>query len=246
MFSLFRVFRSLLVTGVCAALSGCVSTDLAQTMLTDIDRLKQDNAAMRREMDALGRDMASLKQTLENGNETQGPVEIREPAEAELPEVPAEPDTDMADAPGETEAAPEKPARLNAEEVYSQAQDLYAENRYREAYQAFSQASFLDPDDEFQGRCYYWMGECMFAQGAYQRALDHFGRVFGHYGSTSKAPDALLKIGFTYYEMNNYNGARQALNEFLARFPDHRAVPLAEERLNRMEYKESEKADLDQ
>lgn len=246
MFSLFRVFGPVLVTGICVVLYGCVSTDLVQTMLTDIDRLKQDNAALRGEMDALGRDVAFLKQTLENGGEAQVSDGIKEPAATDFLDFPAEPDTGMAETPGEPEAAPEKPAKLNAEEIYSQAQDLYAKNRYREAYQAFSQAAFLDPDDEFQGRCEYWMGECMFAQGAYQRALDHFGKVFGHYSTTSKAPDALLKIGFTYYEMNNYNGARQALNEFLVRFPDHRAVPLAEERLNRMDYKESEKADVDQ
>ncbi len=86
----------------------------------------------------------------------------------------------------------------------------------------------------------------MFAQGAYQQALNHFSKVFVNYGNTSKASDALLKIGFTYYELSNYNGARQALNEFLKRYPDHRAVPLANERLERLAGMESGRVLSDQ
>lgn len=224
-------------TVLCA---GCVSTDLVQTMMKDIDRLKAQNASLRQDVSALSLEVEALKERSEEE------VEIEDTGSTE--ESVTEDPVDLDSVVEEVEVVEEEkasPGRLNAEEVYATAQGLYAQSRYREAYQAFNQASFLDQDEEFLGRCHYWMGECMFAQGAYQRALDHFGMVFGKYSQSSKASDALLKIGFTYYEMNNYNGARQALNEFLSRYPDHRAASLAEERLNRMSYKESDKAERD-
>ncbi|HPQ40110.1 MAG TPA: tetratricopeptide repeat protein, partial [bacterium] len=132
---------------------------------------------------------------------------------------------------GEYDPGDPVPGAVTGEELYARAQSLYSEQRYREAARVFSQAELLDDSEEFKARCNYWTGECMYAQGAYDKALEYFGKVFVKYGTTAKASDALLKIGFTYYEMQNYNGARQALNEFLVRFPDHRAVPFAEERL---------------
>ena len=220
--------------------TGCVSTDLVQTMMKDIDRLKAQNASLRQDVNALSLEIESLK---EHSEEEVG-IEDTDSTEERVTEGPVDLDSVVE----EVEVVEEEkasPGRLNAEEVYATAQGLYAQSSYREAYQAFNQASFLDQDEEFLGRCHYWMGECMYAQGAYQRALDHFGMVFGKYSQSSKASDALLKIGFTYYEMNNYNGARQALNEFLSRYSDHRAASLAEERLNRMSYKESDKAERD-
>ncbi len=230
-----RLFLTLLLF----LFSGCVSTNLVQTMLTDIDRLKADNASLRKDLDELSEEVDTLRLLAVDTDDS--PEMSLEDSVEDIPDFLA--DLTIEDLPEPDVSPPSRPTMLSGEEVYASAQSLYAQSRFREAYQAFSQAVILDTDDEFQARCYYWMGECMYAQAAYQQALDHFGRVFVHYGASSKAADALLKIGFTYYEMKNYNGARQALDEFLRRFPDHRAVPLANERLNRMRYEESGGAD---
>lgn len=234
MMGLSGAIRSVIFAGCFLLLSGCVSTDLVKTMLKDMDRLKEDNATLQQQVKSLDQEVRELKSQAEH-----------RAAPADPGKAPADSGGDVAgvdylaglgSAPEEPGAMKEEqpPARLNGDEVYAQAQSLYSQGKYPEAYQAFSQASILDTDREFQARCQYWMGECMFAQSAFNRALDHFGTVFGQYGATSKAADALLKIGFTYQELNNYNGARQALNEFLQRYPDHRAVPLARERLERL------------
>ncbi|MGB3976878.1 MAG: tetratricopeptide repeat protein [bacterium] len=234
-----RIVSIMSMSLICLVLAGCVSTDLVQTMMKDIDRLKAQNASLRQDLNALSLEVQALKGGSEEKDEDGDVEAVNEGISEDQPDRDSVIDDESVKDPASS------PARLNAEEVYSTAQGLYAQSRYREAYQAFNQASFLDQDEEFLGRCHYWMGECMFAQGAYQQALNHFGAVFGKYSGSSKVSDALLKIGFTYYEMNNYNGARQALNEFLSRYPDHRAASLAEERLNRMTYKESGKAERD-
>jgi TolA-binding protein len=238
---LFRIKYQIILALIFFFLAGCVSSTLVQTMLTDIERLKRDNVSLRDDIDALSDEVESLKQADDDGLAGSESVVTADDFPAFLADMSIE------EGASEAVATPlSRPSRLSGEEVYAKAQSLYAQSKFREAYQAFSQAALLDTDSEFQARCNYWMGECMYSQAAYQGALDHFGRVFIHHGASSKAPDALLKIGFTYYEMKNYNGARQALDEFLRRFPNHRSAPLAEERLNRMRYNEQGGAgDLD-
>jgi TolA-binding protein len=243
--STFRMICGVVSAGLLILSGGCVSTDLIQTMMKDIERLKRDNTTLREDVKTLNREVESLKSAeavagkATKAKESGGSALDSDGSEDFLANLSS----------SEEEVAPSvpaKPSRLSAEEVYANAQNLYSQSRYREAYQAFSQALFLDLNDDFQGRCYYWMGESMYAQGAFQQALDNFGKVFVSFGATSKAADALLKIGFTYYELGIYNGARQALNEFCKLFPDHRAVPLAKEKLSRIDEKESGKAPSDQ
>ncbi len=240
--------RSAILAGFCVLLAGCVSTELVKTMMKDIDGLKKDNEDLRQQVKNLDQEVKGLKN--QAGDTAGTPDSGGSPGI--IPGSGGGEKTDFLANLGKPDRQPgsaasqSRPTQLKGEEAYANAQSLYNSGKFREAYQAFSQASFLDPDEEFQARCHYWMGESMFSQGAYQKALDHFGTVFVQFGTTSKASDALLKIGFTYYELANYNGARQALNEFIQRFPDHRAVPLANERLERLAGMETDKGLSDQ
>ena len=47
------------VTVLC---TGCVSTDLVQTMMKDIDRLKAQNASLRQDVNALSLEVEALKE----------------------------------------------------------------------------------------------------------------------------------------------------------------------------------------
>lgn len=216
----------------CLLMSGCVSTDLVKQMMKDIDQLQTENQELRQEVTALESrlDVVEAASTSDVGDvpedqSTDDMAELFATAEAFEPKI--------------DEAVP-RPTAVSAEELYAKGQGLYSRKRYREAAQAFIQAGMLGKGPEFKARCQYWTGESMFAQGAYSRALEAFANVFVKYGSTAKAADALLKIGFTYCEMQNYNGARQALNEFLERFSDHRAVSFAREKLRWIDEQESD------
>lgn len=229
--SCYKIINCALILMCFAVISGCVSTDLVKQMVEDIDTLRVENRELRQEVTDLTQRIDDLE--VNTGSEQS------EPANSTI-------NDDMAAVLANTEAPDfdddpiiRRPEATSGEELYATGQGLYGKQRYREAAQAFIQAAILDDSPEFKARCHYWTGESMYAQGAYDRALESFANVFVKYGSTSKAADALLKIGFTYYEMQNYNGARQALDEFIKRFPDHRAVPFAEERIRQIENQES-------
>jgi len=225
--------KYVLITGLCFIVSGCVSTDLVQQMIKDIDSLKTTNKELLAEIDELDQRVSKIEVPSEKPSDKQDPED-----QSSIEDLLGLTTTTSTSVP-ETTSEVSHPSSISGEELYSRGQSLYSTQRYREATMAFSQAKLLDSSPEFQARCEYWSGECMYAQGAYERAFESFADVFVKYGSTSKAADALLKIGFTYYEMHNYNGSRQALTEFIKRYPDHRAVSLAEEKLRQILKQES-------
>jgi TolA-binding protein len=54
------------------------------------------------------------------------------------------------------------------------------------------------------------------------------------YPDSAKLPDALLKIGFCNFELQQWDQARAALQRVAREFPDTTAARLATQRLERM------------
>ncbi len=210
-----RLIFIVIIGSVC----GCVSTSHIQEMSADIEKLKKESSELKESVDRLETDLAALTETQE-------------------PDLPADEISEIADSitsatptPVPPPPAPPAPSVLTGEEWYDRGQSAYHAGRYREAVQAFEQAAAMVMSREFKARCYYWEGECLYAQKSYRRALELFNRVYLEYRFQPKAPDALLKIGFTYTEMEAYNEAVQVLKEFVTNYPDHRAVSLARDKL---------------
>jgi len=68
-----------------------------------------------------------------------------------------------------------------------------------------------------------------------EEALAQFQVVLSAYPRSRKIPDALLKIGYSYYELEQWDGARSALQTVRDEHPDSTAARLAEQRLKRMD-----------
>jgi TolA-binding protein len=68
----------------------------------------------------------------------------------------------------------------------------------------------------------------------YKTALKEFQVVLDRFPQSRKLPDALLKIGFCNYELQQWSGARDALSTVASRYPETTAARLANQRLERM------------
>ena len=66
-------------------------------------------------------------------------------------------------------------------------------------------------------------------------ALRQFQVVVSRFPRSPKVPDALLKIGYSNYELQRWDAARGALGRLRADYADTTAARLAEQRLNRMD-----------
>ena len=72
-------------------------------------------------------------------------------------------------------------------------------------------------------------------QRQYEAALKQFNTLLQEYPGSSKVPDAMLKIGFSLYELKQTDQARSTLQRIVDEFPDSAAATLAKPRLELIE-----------
>jgi tol-pal system protein YbgF len=80
----------------------------------------------------------------------------------------------------------------------------------------------------------YWIGEAYYVTRDYDQAAQAFRAVGERWPNSRKAPDALLKLGYTQFEQKHLEDARATLNGVVQRFPGSDAARLAQERLQKL------------
>ena len=127
------------------------------------------------------------------------------------------------------------PENLEQERLaYEAAFKYLREGRYPQAIDAFTQFLKQYPDGRYSGNSQYWLGEANYVSRHFEQALIEFLKVLDKYSNSSKLPDTKLKLGYTYYELKQWDRARQMLNDVLKNYPTSSVAPLAEKRLIRM------------
>ena len=117
---------------------------------------------------------------------------------------------------------------------YEAAFELLKQQQYQAAGAAFGQFLASFPDSQLADNAQYWLSESYYVTDQFEEALSQFQVVLSRYPRSRKLPDALLKIGYSNYELGRWAGARSALEKVRDDFPDSTAARLAEQRLNRM------------
>jgi len=123
---------------------------------------------------------------------------------------------------------------LQEQSAYQQALNILREGRYDEAIVAFQSFLTRFQGSQYSGNAQYWIGEANYVSHRYPVAVEEFQKVITSYPDSSKVPDAMLKIGYTFYELKAWDQARQTLSSLTERFPKTTAAQLAENRLHRM------------
>ena len=131
---------------------------------------------------------------------------------------------------------PLRDAATQAEKAsYTRAYDLLARGQNDSAVSAFDNFLIEYPDGPFSDNAWYWQGEAMYAERAFDDAMQNFGVVIGSFPTSPKVPDARLKIGFALYEQKNYREARVILTGVQDDYPGRSAAVLARKRLQQMD-----------
>ena len=120
------------------------------------------------------------------------------------------------------------------------------EARYGRAFDALKAANYpaaisgmrdflaAHPDHELAGNAQYWLGEAYYVTRDYENAAAAFSGVGERWPQSSKAPDAMLKLGYAQFELKRLAAAKQTLSQVGARYPGTEAARLAQERLRRI------------
>jgi tol-pal system protein YbgF len=96
--------------------------------------------------------------------------------------------------------------------------------------------SFLSayPSSPLASNAQYWLGEAYYVTRSYDEAVVAFRKVVTDWPDSRKAPDALVKIGFTQAALGRNAEARATLDDVVRRFPGSDAAALASDRLKRL------------
>ncbi len=123
---------------------------------------------------------------------------------------------------------------LQEQSAYQQALNILREGRYDEAIVAFQSFLTRFKGSQYAGNAQYWIGEANYVSLRYPVAVEEFQKVIASYPESAKVPDSMLKIGYTFYELKEWEQARQTLGALVERFPKTTAAQLADNRLHRM------------
>ncbi|MBB6241539.1 tol-pal system protein YbgF [Rhodanobacter sp. MP1X3] len=91
------------------------------------------------------------------------------------------------------------------------------------------------PSDALTPNAFYWLGESYYATMNYQVALDAFQHLLTQFPQSEKAPDALLKLGYSQLELKQMPQAKATLTSVASKYPGSKAAGLAQERLRQIQ-----------
>jgi tol-pal system protein YbgF len=90
------------------------------------------------------------------------------------------------------------------------------------------------PSSPLASNAQYWLGEAFYVTREYDSAIQAFRKVATDWPDSRKAPDALVKVGFTQAAQGKNAEARATLEDVTRRFPGSEAAQLATDRLKRL------------
>lgn len=123
-------------------------------------------------------------------------------------------------------------ADTNAPTQYKRAFDLYVRGAYTAAAAEFDSFIATYPETIYTDNALYWKGECYYSLSKYTKAIEEFKKVVERFSGENKAPDAQLKIGYSYFELQDLDSARIALQKVMDLYPFSDAAKKAMVKLN--------------
>ncbi len=119
-------------------------------------------------------------------------------------------------------------------DAYQKAFNLLKAGQYDQAITAFKGFLTSYPNGDYTANAQYWSGEANYVTRRFKVAEQEFLKVIDRHPDSQKVPDAMLKLGYTYYELGNWDAAHKTLDNVKTRYPNTTVGRLAENRLQKM------------
>lgn len=103
--------------------------------------------------------------------------------------------------------------------AYQKAFDLLRALRYDKATQAFRQFLTDYPDGRYAHIAQYWLAETSYHTRKYTTAVKDYKTLIEQYPKSPKRADALLKIGYSQYELKAFAESKEVLEQLIQSYP---------------------------
>lgn len=120
-------------------------------------------------------------------------------------------------------------------QLYQKARTLLLEGDLINSAQLFTTFTKQHPKHSLADNAMYWLGECHYSSGQYDKAIKVFKDLVNNYPKAEKVPDALLKTGYSYLSMDDINRAQYFMKKVLKKYPFSPAAEKAQEKLKNIE-----------
>ncbi|ANE54379.1 tol-pal system protein YbgF [Methylomonas sp. DH-1] len=132
------------------------------------------------------------------------------------------------------ESKPAPAVSANEKERYQAAYDTLRNGHNAQAVKMFQDLLRDFPAGEFADNSQYWLAEAYKINREFDAARAAFNKVVSQYPNSSKVPDALLKLGYIEFDLQNAAKARDYLTRVTTSYPGTTAAHLAEKKLAQM------------
>ena len=132
-------------------------------------------------------------------------------------------------------ATPRVIKKKEGEQVaYQKAFDLLRALRYEKATLAFRQFLSDFPDGRYAHIAQYWLAETSYHTRKYTVAVEDYQTLINQYPKSPKRADALLKIGYSQFELKLFAQAKSVLNKLIQSYPGTTEAGQAENLLQKI------------
>ena len=263
-------WTSVLVVGGCVATPGFQALERDVAELKRGAASPSDGARISERLADLGEEVAELRSEVRQlrgevegvRHAAAGRIEVRPPAPQAAPGTPREAPPDGAEPGGSATTASDigktairgpdpretalgggtPSARSSEIRAYEDAFRLYRARDYQRAIDQFQAFLQTHASSDYADNAHFWMGECYFKLGDYERAVLVFEDVVKIYPEGNKVPDALyrqgralLQIGARSQQAAAYTpAARQVFQRIVTEHPDSERASEAKRQLERL------------
>lgn len=126
----------------------------------------------------------------------------------------------------------ETDALTEEREAYQKAFNLLRQLQYDPATAAFQNFIKKYPKGRYAHIAQYWLGEASYARRDFKQAITDYQLLIDHYPQSPKLAEAMLKMGYSRWELKAIIGAKTILDQLVEQYPNSseakQAQPLLE------------------
>lgn len=126
---------------------------------------------------------------------------------------------------------PEQAQDSKEQAAFDGAMDLYRKGDFKGSAESLSAFLTLYPESVLAPTAQFYLGSANYANKNYQGAISVLNTMAGKFPDHPRAPDALLVVAGSQFELNQRSAAKATLQKIVKDYPDTAAAQSAQERL---------------